>query len=127
VGVGTPPRSDGFNDDDTATEAAALPTVTATAADVLPVSLPSPPYTAVRLCVPTARFAAVIVPDPPLSVAVPIAVAPSRNCTVPVAAAGDTVAVSCTDCPNATEVLLADNDVAVVAFTVCPAVPVAAL
>jgi hypothetical protein len=37
---------------------------------------------------------------PPLSVAVPIDAAPSKNCTVPVAAAGDTVAVNITVCPD---------------------------
>src|SRR4030095_4525822 len=36
---------------------------------------------------------------PPLSVAVPRGLAPSKNCTGPVAA-GDTVAVKVTDCPD---------------------------
>jgi hypothetical protein len=36
---------------------------------------------------------------PPLSAAVPITVAPSRNCTLPVAAAGVTVALKVTVCP----------------------------
>jgi len=36
---------------------------------------------------------------PPLKVAVPSEVAPSKNCTVPVVAEGETVAVKVTDCP----------------------------
>jgi hypothetical protein len=49
-------------------------------------------------------------------------VAPSENCTVPVAAAGDTVAVNVTDCPDvdgfdddATAVVVVIDE----AFTVC--------
>ena len=59
---------------------------------------------------------------PPVSVAVPRELAPSKNCTVPVAAAGDTVAVKVTDCPDVDG--FADDASAVVvlineAFTVC--------
>jgi hypothetical protein len=59
---------------------------------------------------------------PPLTGAMPIELAPSKNCTVPVAAAGDTVAVNVTDCPDvdgfaddASAVVLLIND----EFTVC--------
>ena len=37
---------------------------------------------------------------PPLTGTVPRELPPSKNCTVPVAAAGDTVAVNVTACPN---------------------------
>ena len=59
---------------------------------------------------------------PPLTGAVPREVAPSKNCTVPVAAAGDTVAVNVTVCPDvdgfaddASAVLVLINE----GFTVC--------
>ena len=59
---------------------------------------------------------------PPLTGAVPRELAPSKNCTVPVAAAGDTVAVNVTDCPDvdgftddASAVVLLINE----GFTVC--------
>ena len=59
---------------------------------------------------------------PPLSVAEPRELAPSKNCTVPVAAAGDTVAVKVTDCPDvdgfdddATDVVVLIDE----AFTIC--------
>ena len=57
---------------------------------------------------------------PPLTVPVPSEVAPSKNCTVPVDAAGDTVAVNVTACPNV-DGLGTDVSVVVVliAFTVC--------
>jgi len=52
------------------------------------------------LWLPTDSAAVESVAVPPLSVAVPREVAPSKNCTLPVAAAGDTVAVKVTDCPD---------------------------
>jgi hypothetical protein len=59
---------------------------------------------------------------PPVSVAVPRELAPSKNCTLPVAAAGETVAVNVTDCPDvdgfdddATDVVVLIDE----AFTVC--------
>ena len=63
------------------------------------------------------------VADPPLNVAVPITVAPSRNCTLPVAADGDTVAVKVTVWPATAVVVLAESTVVVVAFTVCEMAP----
>jgi len=57
---------------------------------------------------------------PPLSGTVPREVPPSKNCTVPVDAAGDTVAVKVTTCPDVDGF---GDDVSVVvvlmAFTVC--------
>jgi hypothetical protein len=50
---------------------------------------------------------------PPLSVAVPRELAPSKNCTVPVAAAGDTFAVSVTLCPKVDGLVLEDTVVVV--------------
>src|ERR1044071_8674180 len=57
---------------------------------------------------------------PPLTVAVPSDVAPSRNCTVPVADVGATVAVNVTDCPT-TDGFADEASVTVEAalFTVC--------
>jgi len=59
---------------------------------------------------------------PPPTGAVPRELTPSKNCTVPVAAAGDTVAVKVTDCPDvdgfdddATDVVVLIDE----AFTVC--------
>jgi len=61
---------------------------------------------------------------PPLRVAVPSEVAPSKNCTVPVAAAGDTFAVSVTLCPNVDGLALEDTVVVVLApLTPCDRVP----
>jgi hypothetical protein len=76
-----------------------LLTVCVNAADVLPALLESPLYTAVMVWVPT--LIVVIESDalPLLIVLVPNDVAPSRNWTVPVAAAGETVAVNPIDCP----------------------------
>src|SRR5262245_3066066 len=49
---------------------------------------------------PTDSAAVESVAVPPLSSAVPRELAPSKNCTLPVAAAGDTVAVNVTGCPD---------------------------
>ena len=71
--------------------------ITAEAAEV---QLASPRYVADIAWLPT--VSAVVLSDavPPLTVAVPITVAPSRNCTLPVAVAGDTVAVTVTGVPK---------------------------
>jgi hypothetical protein len=52
-------------------------------------------------CEPAASDDAEIAAEPPLTGAVPSAVAPSRNWRVPVAADGETVAVKVTDWPYA--------------------------
>jgi hypothetical protein len=52
-------------------------------------------------CGPTASDEVTNAAEPPLSVAVPRLVAPSRNWTVPVAVAGETVAVKVADCAYA--------------------------
>ena len=62
--------------------------------------MPSPLYTAVMECAPTARVEIASEADPLAMVAVPRDVVPSRNCTVPVANAGEIVAVNVTDCPT---------------------------
>jgi hypothetical protein len=49
---------------------------------------------------PTARPEVETDALPPLKVAVPSEVAPSKNCTVPVATEGRTVAENVTDCPD---------------------------
>jgi len=74
------------------------------------------------LWVPTESAAVVSVAVPPLTAAVPSELAPSKNCTVPVAAAGETVAVNVTACPDVDG--FADDASAVVVlinegFTVC--------
>jgi len=57
---------------------------------------------------------------PPLTVAVPSELAPSKNCTFPVDPAGDTVAVKVTDCPDVDGFSDDVSDVVVpIAFTVC--------
>ena len=85
---------------DRAVEVAALLTVTATAGEVLPVSLASPLYTAVMLCTPADNVETDNVALPPLTGEVPSTVVPSRNCTVPFAAAGDTAALKITGWPE---------------------------
>jgi len=92
-------------------------TISVTGADVLGLSAVSPPYTAVRLWLPTARLAVVVVALPLLSVAVPIGFVPSRKVTVPVALEGVTVAVRVTVCPTAAGFGDAARDVEV---AVCP-------
>jgi hypothetical protein len=49
---------------------------------------------------PTARLEVETDALPPLKVAVPSEVTPSKNCTVPVATEGRTAAVKVTDCPD---------------------------
>ena len=77
----------------------------------------SPPYAAVRLCVPGVRAEAWKAALPLASVPVPSVVVPSRNVTVPVGEPDEelTVAVRVTACPisdgfadDVTAVLLAD-------------------
>src|ERR1041384_1446671 len=71
-------------------------------------------------CEPAASDEIASAASPPLTVADPSEVAPSRNCTVPVADAGATVAVNVTDCPTA-EGFAEEPSVTVEAalFTVC--------
>ena len=94
------PTTDGFDEETTAAVVAALFTTWLNAGEVLPLKLPSPPYTAVIECEPTAREERVRVAVPAVSVPVPIAVAPSLKVTVPVlvpVAVVLTVAVKVTD------------------------------
>jgi hypothetical protein len=69
------------------------------AVDVLVALFASPLYTAVMVWVPTPSVVMESEALPLAIVLVPNDVAPSRNWTVPVAAAGETVAVKLTDCP----------------------------
>ena len=56
---------------------------------------------------------------PPLTVAEPSKLAPSKNCTFPVDPAGDTVAVNVTTCPNVDGFRDDASDVVVpIAFTI---------
>jgi len=65
-------------------ELAAALTVCVSAADVLPVKFPAPPYTAVRLWLPALKAEVVKVATPEaFSVPVPNEVVPSLNVTVP--------------------------------------------
>ena len=77
-----------------------MATTTFAAVDVLPLKLLSPPYTAVRECVPAVRAAVDNAATPlPLRFELPIWVVPSRKLTVPVGTPdvpGVTVAVSVT-------------------------------
>jgi hypothetical protein len=90
----------GFTEEVSVTLEAAWLTVCTTAAEVLPRSLGSPLYTAVMECVPTARVETANAAVPPVRVAAPMGVPPSRNCAVPVADTGDTAATKVTDCPK---------------------------
>src|SRR5438128_468285 len=92
--------TDGFSDETKVIDAVAGLTTCETAAEVLKAWVGSPPYCAVREWVPAPRFKNIRVARlAPESVAVPSAVVPSKNVMVPVAA-GATVAVSETGCPN---------------------------
>ena len=98
-------------------------TVTLTAVDEEPVSLLSPPYTAVIEFVPTAREVLLNFATPlALSCAVPRLAVPSRNVTVPVGTLlpdwGATVAVKVTLCPGVSRVAEAERDVVVPVPTV---------
>jgi hypothetical protein len=77
----------------------ALFTVCPTAAEVTPLQLASPPYTAVIEWLPAESVVLANEALPPLTGTVAKTVAPSRNCTLPVAADGNRVAVSVTDWP----------------------------
>jgi hypothetical protein len=75
-------------------------TLTTTAADALGFSAPSPEYAAVIEWLPAASAVVKNTAVPPFTATVPIASAPSRNCTVPVALDGVTVAVKVALCPT---------------------------
>src|SRR3954454_4194826 len=61
VKVTTSPKTDGLCEDASAVVVLAWPTTCATVFDVLPETLPSPAYTALIVCVPTARLLVVSV------------------------------------------------------------------
>jgi hypothetical protein len=86
---------------ETAVVVGALFTVCVNATEVTPLQLASPAYTTVMEWLPADSPAVLSDALPPLTVAVPITVAPSRNCTLPVAVAGESVAVKTTACPLA--------------------------
>src|ERR1041385_3770440 len=97
--------------------------------DVLVRKLPSPPYTAVMLCDPTARDVVLRVAWPArLSVPVPIVLLPSVNVTVPEGAPAPgavavTVAVNVVDWPKTDGLVEDASDVLVLALvTVCVSV-----
>ena len=92
------PKADGFADDATVTVVAASLAVWVNTADVLVALFASPLYTAVIECDPAASEDTASAADPPLIVAVPNAVVPSRNCTVPVGALGVSVFSAKEDC-----------------------------
>ena len=100
------PNTDGFTDDVKPVVVDALFTAWLTADDVLPLKLPSDPYSAVIEWVATVSDDVSYVATPePLSVPVPMLVAPSLKVTVPVGipapgATTPTVAVNVTDSPN---------------------------
>jgi len=105
VNVTLCPNTDGLADEVTLVLVSALSTTCVSAPDVLPLKLPSPPYTAVIAWLPTANEEIFNVATPPLNVPVPIVAAPSLNVTVPLGvpdpgALALTVAVNVTLCPN---------------------------
>jgi hypothetical protein len=70
-------------------------------------------------CEPTAKLEVDNCAVPPLRVAVPRELEPSKNCTVPVAAEGETVPVRVTLCPYVEGFGLEDIEMVVLAwFTV---------
>jgi hypothetical protein len=89
------PTVDGFALDVSVSEDVALIT-SATAAEVDPTVVESPPYTAVIECVPCVNAEVEKVAAPELIVPVPITTVPSRNCTLPVAVAGATATLKVT-------------------------------
>jgi hypothetical protein len=97
VKVAAWPTFVGFGEDVSVVLVAALTTVCDNGADVEPLNVASPPYSAVIECAPAGSDDVVSVACPaPFSAPVPSVVAPSRNVTVPVGVpdAGDvTVAV----------------------------------
>jgi hypothetical protein len=101
----------GLSDEVSAVAVLSLLTVTVTAAEELPASLPSPLYTAAIERLPTARLEVENAADPLARFAVASTVAPSRNWTLPVAAAGVTEAVKVTLWPRVRVVLLAESAV----------------
>ena len=100
------PTTEGFNEDSTTALVPPWFTVCVNTAEVLPLTLVSPLYTAVMECAPSASPEVLKVVHPlPLSVPVPSVVVPSLNVTLPVAApvAGAstlTVAVKVTGWPT---------------------------
>src|SRR5205807_38313 len=105
VNVTVWPATDGSVEDATVVVVFAVLTVSVNAADVLALKPVSPPYIAVIEWTPTDNADIANVAAPPLTGAVPIAVAPSINVTVPVGAplpggATATIAVNVTASPN---------------------------
>ena len=93
-------------------------TVSASAADVLPVSFASPPYTAVMLCVPSVSDEVVYAATPLLLTATePSVLVPSMNVTLPVGVPPFpvTVAVNVTELVTTTDGALETSFTAVVA------------
>jgi hypothetical protein len=86
VNVTALPIVAGFAEEATTRVVAALLTVSVKAAEELPVTFPSPLYTAVMKWEPIARAFNVILAVFPLSGTFPNGVLPSLNVTVPVAA-----------------------------------------
>jgi hypothetical protein len=93
VSVTLAPNTDGFAEEAKAVVVRSRLTVCTRVVEVLPPSLASPPYTAVKMCDPIASVERPKVATPLPSVPVPILFEPSRNITVPVAVTGVTVAV----------------------------------
>jgi hypothetical protein len=77
------PYTDGFTDEATTVVLPDLFTTWLNPDDVLVLKLPSPPYTAVIVCVATLSPLVLKVAWPPLSVPVPKVIPPSLNVTVP--------------------------------------------
>ena len=100
VNVTDEPNNEGLADELTVVVVLAVVTVWMRSAEVLPVKLPSPPYSAVIVWLPVANVEVANVARPAASVPVPNVVAPSLKVTVPVADACETVAVKVTDWPN---------------------------
>jgi hypothetical protein len=90
---------EGLAEEDKVTEEFTLVTVCVTTGEVLPLSLASPPYTAVIECEPPVSVEVLYVAFPTLSATVPRAVFPSMKVTDPVAASGSPPAVKVTDDP----------------------------
>jgi hypothetical protein len=85
VNVTALPIPEGFAEETTTAVVAALFTISVRAADELPVTFPSPLYTAVMECEPIDRLFTVRLAVFPLTAALPKDVLPSLKPTVPVA------------------------------------------
>jgi len=130
VNVTLAPNVLGFTLDTIVVVLVAICTVCSSAADVLPLSFVSPPYTAVSVCAPTASVDVVSVAIPlAFNVPVPSGVVPSIKVAVPVATPPFpvTVAVSVTVMPAIEGVPLDASAVAVVAEVTVSAIGVDAL